>query len=384
MAETSVRERIQRIPAPVLDAGLVLAVAAATTVAISVSADRGGRDPWPFGYMLGVALAALLFARRRRPWAVLAASAVALGVYYVSGYPGITPAVPLAAALASAAAAGYVGRATIVVAWFVATPVLWRTLADPEPVSIVLGDTLADAALLGAVLLLGETVRSRRALSSEHRLLEAEREKSERLLKNMLPDSVAERLKETGEVIADGMAEVTVLFADIVDFTRLSERIAPEEVVRTLDELFSLFDRLAERHSLEKIKTIGDAYMLAGGLPQPRSDHAEAVAEMALKMRDEVPRYSDPTGRPLAVRVGIATGPVVAGVIGRKKLSYDLWGDTVNTASRMESHGIPGCIQVTARTHERLRDRYRFQPRGSIHVKGKGDMQTWFLVGRAG
>jgi class 3 adenylate cyclase len=153
-------------------------------------------------------------------------------------------------------------------------------------------------------------------------------------------------------------------------------------VVVALNELFSAFDRLAQRHGLEKIKTIGDAYMVAGGLPNPRPDHAEAIAEMALGIREEVARRTDPSGQPLAVRIGIDTGPVEAGVIGTAKFSYDLWGDTVNTASRMESHGIPGCIQVTERTYQRLRDGYRFQRRGPIQVRGMGEMVTYFLVGR--
>lgn len=160
-------------------------------------------------------------------------------------------------------------------------------------------------------------------------------------------------------------------------------RRASRKLVQVLDELFSAFDMLARRHGLEKIKTIGDAYMVAGGLPEPRPDHAQAVAEMALALREESARHRDPAGRPLALRIGIDTGPVVAGVIGTDKFSYDLWGDAVNTASRMESTGVPGCIQVTARTYQRLRDGYRFERRGLVAVKGKGEMVTWFLVGRA-
>jgi class 3 adenylate cyclase len=184
-------------------------------------------------------------------------------------------------------------------------------------------------------------------------------------------------------VIADGFPDVTVLFADLVDFTRRSQASSPQQLVQVLDELFSAFDQLARRHGLEKIKTIGDAYMVAGGLPEPRPDHAKAVADMALALREESARHRDPAGRPLALRIGIDTGPVVAGVIGQDKFSYDLWGDTVNTASRMESQGVPGCIQVTARTYQRLRDGYRFERRGLVAVKGKGEMVTSFLVGRA-
>jgi adenylate cyclase len=234
---------------------------------------------------------------------------------------------------------------------------------------------VSNAAMFAAVLVLGEAVRSRRALALEQ-------ERSERLLLNVLPAPIAARLKAGEGVIADAFPEVTVLFADLVDFTRRSQRIGPAQVVQALNELFSAFDRLAQRHGLEKIKTIGDAYMVAGGLPQPRPDHAQAIAEMALGIREEVARRTDPSGQPLQVRIGIDTGPVEAGVIGTAKFSYDLWGDTVNTASRMESHGVAGCIQVTARTYQRLRDGYRFQRRGPISVRGMGEMVTYFLVGR--
>jgi adenylate cyclase len=212
--------------------------------------------------------------------------------------------------------------------------------------------------------------------------LALEREKSERLLLNVLPEPVAVRLKESDEVIADGFDEATVLFADIVDFTPRSQRISPSDVVDLLDRVFSAFDDLADRHGLEKIKTIGDAYMVAGGIPVPRPDHAEAVAEMALEMRDLCARLTGSDGVPLSVRIGIDSGPVIAGVIGRRKFIYDLWGDTVNTASRMESHGLPGEIQVTGRVRERLEARYELRPRGRVNVKGKGDMETYLLTGR--
>jgi adenylate cyclase len=273
-----------------------------------------------------------------------------------------------------------------VVAWFVAAPfayLLYQLEAETEPLMPLLNGTVQSAAMFAAVLILGEAMRNRRALDRANRLLQAERDRSERLLRNVLPGPIADRLKQGEEVIADGFPEVTVLFADLVDFTRRSHRSSPERVVRVLDDLFSALDRLAERHGLEKIKTIGDAYMVVGGLPEPRPDHAQAVAEMALAVREEVPRHRDPDGRPLAVRIGIDTGPVVAGVIGRRKFSYDLWGDTVNTASRMESGGVEGCIQVTERTYRRLCDCYRFERRGPVQVKGKGTLDTWFLVARA-
>jgi adenylate cyclase len=219
-------------------------------------------------------------------------------------------------------------------------------------------------------------------LDEKHRLLQDEQERSERLLLNILPQPIAERLKrEPGVLIADSFSEATVLFADIADFTRLSARIAPKQLIELLNQVFSGFDRLAEKHGLEKIKTIGDSYMVVGGLPTPRHDHAEAVAEMALDIKTALAGQTL-AGEPLEVRIGIHTGPVVAGVIGTKKFIYDLWGDTVNIASRMETHGVHGQIQVTADLHERLRDRYSFEPRGSLQVKGKGEMLTYLLTGR--
>ncbi len=214
------------------------------------------------------------------------------------------------------------------------------------------------------------------------RAREREQAKSERLLLNVLPEPVAARLKEDEGIIADACADVTVLFADIVGFTPLSELLSAEDMVSLLDRVFARWDTLAAEHGVEKIKTIGDAYMVAGGVPLPRDDHAEAVAEMALEMGPEIEHLAAETGLALKVRIGIDSGPVVAGVIGRAKFIYDLWGDTVNTASRMESHAQPGTIQVTERTYERLRERYELRPRGTIEVKGKGPMTPYLLVGR--
>ena len=210
----------------------------------------------------------------------------------------------------------------------------------------------------------------------------AEREKSERLLLNILPVPIAERLKRGESTIADSFAEVSVLFADVVDFTGLSARIPAKELVELLNQVFSGFDRLSEKHGLEKIKTIGDAYMVVGGLPTPRPDHADAIAEMALDMQDQIKRFNVEQGHSCSIRIGINTGPVIAGVIGTKKFIYDLWGDAVNTASRMESNGIGGSIQVTPATYERLRDRFLLEERGVIEVKGKGEMLTYLLKGR--
>jgi class 3 adenylate cyclase len=220
------------------------------------------------------------------------------------------------------------------------------------------------------------------ALSQQHRLLRQEQERSERLLLSILPKSVADRLKHNPHATAEDCADATVLFADIVDFTRISSGLKPEALVAWLNDLFSAFDRLTERHGLEKIKTVGDAYMAVGGLPQHHPDHARAAAEMALALREDVMTRGAPNGENLQVRIGMHSGPVVAGVIGTRKFSYDLWGDTVNIASRMESHGIPNGIQVTDTTYRRLRGRYVFTERGPIDVKGKGPMITFLLLGR--
>ena len=208
-------------------------------------------------------------------------------------------------------------------------------------------------------------------------------QRSEELLLNILPPSIARRLKLSGGTIADGFAEVTVLFADIVGFTRMSSLLPPERIVGMLNDLFCKFDDVAGQLGLEKIKTIGDCYMVAGGLPEPRTDHAEAVAEMGLAMLDIVAELAARTGEALSIRIGIHSGPVVAGVIGKRKFIYDLWGDTVNIASRMESHGLPGAIQLSDAARRLLDGKYRIRSRGTIDVKGKGEMETWLLERQA-
>jgi adenylate cyclase len=214
------------------------------------------------------------------------------------------------------------------------------------------------------------------------RELEQEQEKSEKLLLNILPEPVARQLKQETRTIADSFSEVTVLFADIVDFTRLSTGIPAAELVNLLNQIFSAFDHLADRHQLEKIKTIGDAYMVVGGLPTKRDDHVEAIAEMALDMQLAMKQFTTHQNEALNIRIGINTGPVVAGVIGTKKFIYDLWGDTVNVASRMESQGLAGRIQVTEAAYLKLKSKYRLEARGKIHIKGKGEMMTYLLCGK--
>jgi len=218
-------------------------------------------------------------------------------------------------------------------------------------------------------------------LDQAYVMLNTERDRAEQLLLNVLPEDVANRLKLGEMTIADSFSEVTVLFADIVDFTSLSARISPEQLVTMLNQVFSAFDKLAETYGLEKIKTIGDAYMVVSGLNGTDPNRPESAAAMALDMQAELQRLSEVTGIALKARIGIDTGPVVAGVIGTKKFIYDLWGDTVNTASRMESQGVPGRIQVTQRYYERLLDKYQFEQRGVIQVKGKGDMTAYLLGG---
>jgi class 3 adenylate cyclase len=214
------------------------------------------------------------------------------------------------------------------------------------------------------------------------RTLELTEEKatSERLLLNVLPGPIAERLKNGESLIVDRFDAVSVMFADIAGFTALSQRTSPEELVSMLNELFSMFDKLAEQHGLEKIKTIGDAYMVVAGIPQPIADHATAIAHMALDMQTGIQEYAKRTGSGLSIRIGIHTGSVVAGVIGTKKFIYDLWGDTVNTASRMESTGLPGRIQVTETTFKLLENQFDFEARGPVEIKGKGAMNTFLLV----
>lgn len=212
--------------------------------------------------------------------------------------------------------------------------------------------------------------------------LRCEQEKSEALLLNILPHSIANRLKHNEAAIADSFADATILFADIVGFTEISGKLKPHELVEMLNRVFSAFDRLAEKHGLEKIKTIGDAYMVVGGLPVPRVDHGAAVLDMALEMRDTIEALNASAEHPLKLRIGINSGPVIAGVIGIRKFIYDLWGDAVNVASRMESSGLEGCIQVTEDVFARNQDRFVFARRGQISIKGKGEMTTYLLTGK--
>ncbi|MBD2580624.1 DUF3365 domain-containing protein [Oscillatoria sp. FACHB-1406] len=273
--------------------------------------------------------------------------------------------------------------------------IVTQTRSQLKNTSLILG-SVSMLAVVGIVLVLGRLQQTSKELElrviertaqlqQSNQELAQEREKSERLLLNILPPAIAAQLKEGEGNIARGFSEVTILFADITNFTSLSEQMSPIVLVRLLNEVFSAFDRLTEQHGIEKIKTIGDAYMAVGGLPIPRRDHAEAIAEMALDMQEAIAQFQKhPEWRTidLQIRIGINTGAVVAGTIGLKKFTYDLWGDAVNVASRMESSSIPGQIQVAEATYKRLKDKYYFEERDEILIKGKGKMKTYWLKGR--
>jgi class 3 adenylate cyclase len=273
-----------------------------------------------------------------------------------------------------------------------AVPVIVISAQD-EPESIIRGIELGaedylpksfDPVLLKARI--GACLEKKRLRDQEQafmREIQKEREKSERLLLNILPAPVAERLKQTQDIIANSVEDVSVMFVDIVDFLPLSNSMPPTEMVKMLNSVFSTFDALVDEYGLEKIKTTGDCYMVVGGLPLPRADHLEAIAGMALDVLVSTAQFQRSDGRPFQLRIGIHTGPVVAGVIGTKKFAYDLWGDTVNIASRMESQGLPDAIQVTQDVYGRLQGCFRFEPRGEITIKGKGNMMTYLLLSRA-
>jgi class 3 adenylate cyclase len=219
-------------------------------------------------------------------------------------------------------------------------------------------------------------------INRAERNLAIERDRSDRLLTNILPVPIAERLKQSHDLIADDFAETTVLFADIVGFTRYTDTVSPKQLISLLNSVFTKFDDLSQKHRAEKIKTIGDAYMAVAGVPIQSSNHAGQMAALALDMQQVIARHNRDTGQSLQIRIGLHSGPVVAGVIGKQKFAYDLWGDTVNTAARMEAHGIPGEIQVTPETRALLKPNYHLEERGWIDIKGKGLIQVYLLKGK--
>ncbi|WP_419179431.1 adenylate/guanylate cyclase domain-containing protein [Mycolicibacterium iranicum] len=242
------------------------------------------------------------------------------------------------------------------------------------------------AVISSAVMLVLTIWYTLREIDRAEAAMEAEYERSERLLANILPATIADRLKEpTRTVIADKYDDASILFADIAGYTKRASDTAPAELVRFLDRLYTDLDALVDRHGLEKVKTSGDSYMVVSGVPIPRADHIEALARLALDVADAVAGLKDPQGRDVPLRIGMATGPVVAGVVGAKKFFYDVWGDAVNVAARMETTDVEGRIQVPDNVYQRLRHAFEFEERGFVEVKGKGPMHTWYLVGhRAG
>jgi adenylate cyclase len=342
----------------------------------------------PGAYVAGSALSLVVFARTRNfaflrtAQLVLILVAPALGTVAVGGIDESSTVI-LWSLLAPLGAVAFdsPGRAW---PWFAA-------FAVSVPLVMLLGEVVRpDAADLPEAFVRTFDVLNIVVVSSVAMLLlvtfargrETAQARVETLLRNVLPAEVAERLQSDPHSIADHFDDVSILFADVVDFTPLSSRLDAREVVGVLDRLFTSFDELVDRYDVEKIKTIGDCYMVAAGVPRPRADHAHALARLALEMggcaKSCIPEGSE---HDLRLRIGISSGPVVAGVIGRRRFLYDLWGDTVNMASRMESHGTADCIQVTRSTWELLRDDFETDPLGTVDVKGKGPVETWQLVG---
>ncbi len=299
-------------------------------------------------------------------------------IYGLTMVPALVPVSFYRRAVYQTAFAG-----SFAVAYFVTNP---NHLDSPflTTVLIVLATCVVMSIVLGQVLTHSQRLNFLANLELKKQALELEsaHQQSEKLLLNVLPEPIAEKLKHQEGHIAEAFENVSVLFADIAGFTPLADQLDPGDLVSLLNDVFSEFDNLVEKHGLEKIKTIGDAYMAAAGLPLPRDDHAQAVADMALDMQDVIDSYATPSGDPLQIRIGLNSGAVVAGVIGRKKFIYDLWGDVVNTASRLESHGEATKIQVGQATYCLLEGDYEFQERGLVDLKGKGLSETWWLVGK--
>lgn len=348
-------------------------------------------SPWVYTVLSAVSI--LLFALTANySFFRFAELALILVVPFVLGLTlgGFVPssAVVLWSLLAPIGALIFYGPKQAVV-WFVAylLLVLFSSLAEPYlrpgeglPGVVVLAFFLMNIGAISAVafFLLYAFIRERNSALAQ---VSVERDKSETLLLNILPKEIAPRLKDNHATIADSYECASVLFADIVNFTPWSAELPPDEMVEMLNEIFSFFDSLLEPYGVEKIRTIGDNYMCAAGVPVPRPDHAKVLARMALEMREYVRDCPPRNGKRLNFRIGINSGPLVAGVIGTKKFVYDLWGDPVNVAARMESHSMPGKIQIGYSTYHLIRDEFVCEPRGIVEVKGKGKMATWFLVG---
>ena len=352
--------------------------------------DEPAAALFPWGYTV-VSVVALAVFSRTHSFRYLRASELALilvvpallmlvlgGLAPSSGVMLWSLLAPLGAVVFDTPRRAWLWFAAFIALLVVCVPV--ARVVRPDTADLPEGAVLAFGALnIAAVSLVAFTL-----LVTFARQREVARRRVENLLANILPEEIAERLQVEPQSIADHFDEASILFADVVDFTPLSSRLDAREVVNVLDRLFSSFDEVADRHGVEKIKTIGDCYMVAAGVPRARADHAHALARVALEMRDYAKSCMPGDGtNDLRLRIGISSGPVVAGVIGKRRFLYDLWGDTVNMASRMESHGVPDTIQITRSTWELVRDDFATAPRGLVEVKGKGKVETWSLVGPA-
>jgi class 3 adenylate cyclase len=380
-------------------------VRSAFSMGIVLTITFGAVDVWLVGHHVGPALvvrgvlvlllAAALWATYR-PWfpevdrtvPIVAPVVAALAFDLMTIVSPMPPGYAAFASMISIVFLGTLARGTVGLAGVGAAVItagfLTSAISNGDAAKIVVYQTAFVAAFLFPALgasLSFERLRRREFLSALE--LAGSRARTDDLLRNILPDEIADQLRANPGTIATAADDVSVIFADIADFTPLAATLPPAELVTLLDRLFRDFDALCDVHEVEKIKTIGDAYMGVAGLPTPVADHAASAAEMGLDMLDAAARFEGWPGR-LELRVGISSGPVVAGVIGERKFSYDLWGDTVNTASRMESQGAPGEIQVSERTWALLRGRYRFGPVHHTAIKGKGTLDTYRLIARGG
>ncbi len=386
--------------AAALGRGLQLAVifaavlwAAAGVLLVGLVPDRGRELTVGVGVMVGANVVGAIVigvvpALRARELVVMVLNAAAsLAVLTLASLTGLDRHIAPALVLMVIYAFFYTRISFVLAVLAVAPPLVafaWLVLARSRGTLLDLFLALASSAVaaMAAYTLEARTrevFRQRRVIEAQGRELAAEKAKSDRLLSNMLPESVAARLREDPSGLAETFEEVSVLFADLVGFTTLASAMPATELVRLLDDLFSRFDDLAAHHGVEKVKTIGDAYMVVGGCPERSADHVERTVAMGLAMVVALRRFAEETGMSLGLRVGVHTGPVVAGVIGTRRFSFDLWGDTVNVASRMESHGVPGRVQISDAVRARLGVRYPVEERGPVSVKGKGELRT-FLV----
>ncbi len=328
-----------------------------------------------FGHLAGPIVVIVVFYADMFAYICLLGTGIGIQFYYLIGVAlAVLYLGPDYTALATAAGAV---AAALIIAVQLTVPYDTGLIPQWLIVASLVTNTVVSCGVLLLIVsyALGEAARAETAAEREY-------ERSERLLTNILPLPIAARLKNEGNVvIADRHDEASILFADMEGFTAQASEIAPDDLVQFLNRVFSDFDRLVDRHGLEKIKTTGDAYMVISGVPAARPDHAQALATLALEMCEAAREWRDPRGRSVPVRMGISSGPVVAGVVGTRKFFYDVWGDAVNVAARMETTGVAGKIQISQSVYERLNDQFVVEARGEIEVKGKGSMQTWFLLG---